>query len=119
MEHPLGKLSQIPPGEGRNFAVPGPAGEVLIAVFHARDGSVFATQASCPHRGGPLADGLMDDGSVVCPLHDRTYDLRTGAGPDCSIAVYPVRTTPDGTILLLAQPEPALELSSSPPSPVG
>jgi nitrite reductase (NADH) small subunit len=103
MAHPIGKLSQIPPGEGRNFAVPGPAGEVLIAVFHARDGHVFATQAHCPHRGGPLADGLMDDGAVVCPLHDRTYDLRSGKGigTDCDITVYPVRTEADGTIMLL------------------
>jgi nitrite reductase (NADH) small subunit len=103
MAHPIGKLSQIPPGEGRNFAVPGPLGEVLIAVFHARDGSVFATQASCPHRGGPLADGLMDDGAIVCPLHDRTYDLRTGKGigTDCGIKVYPVSMHADGTIVLL------------------
>lgn len=106
MGHPIGKLSQIPPGEGRNFVVPGPAGEQLIAVFHARDGRVYATQASCPHKGGPLADGLMDDGLVVCPLHDRTYDLRTGkgvGGTDCDIKVYPVRTEANGTIVLVSE----------------
>lgn len=106
MARPIGKLSQIPPGEGRNFAVPGPAGETLMAVFHARDGSVFATQAHCPHKGGPLADGLMDDGAVVCPLHDRMYNLRTGLGigTDCNIAVYPVRAEADGTIVLVDEP---------------
>ena len=106
MDHPIGKLSQIPPGEGRNFSVPGPAGTELIAVFHARDGHVYATQANCPHRGGPLADGLMDDGVVVCPLHDRTYDLHTGkgvGGTDCDIKVYPVRTEADGTIVLVSE----------------
>ena len=103
MDRPIGKLSQIPPGEGRNFTVAGPEGELLLAVFHARDGRVFATQAACPHRGGPLADGLMDNGAVVCPLHDRTYDLHTGAGigTECTIQVYPVRTEADGTIMLL------------------
>ena len=103
MARAIGHLSQIPPGEGRNFAVSAPEGEMLIAVFHARDGQVFATQANCPHRGGPLADGLMDNGAVVCPLHDRTYDLRTGAGigTDCSVKVYPVRTEPDGKIVLM------------------
>ena len=102
MDRPIAKLSQIPPGEGRNFAIAGPEGETVIAVFHARDGSVFATQANCPHKGGPLADGLMDNGAVVCPLHDRTYDLRTGAGlgTECSIRVYPVRAEADGTIVL-------------------
>jgi nitrite reductase (NADH) small subunit len=101
MERAIGKLSQIPKGEGRNFDV----GGKLVAVFHTRDGAVYATQAHCPHKGGPLADGLTDGKTVVCPLHDRIYDFRTGAGigNDCSIAVYPVRAEPDGTIMLALQ----------------
>ncbi len=102
MDHPIGNISQIPPGEGRNFSVRRSGRRGLLAVFHARDGQVFATQAHCPHKGGPLADGLMDDGFIVCPLHDRTYDLRSGIGPDCNIQVYPVRAEPDGTIVLLS-----------------
>ena len=100
MEHAIGKLSQIPPGEGRNFAVGGPAGGLRVAVFHTRGGGVFATQTDCPHRGGPLADGLVDEATVVCPLHDRTYLFSSGEGPDCSIKVYKVRADPEGTILL-------------------
>jgi nitrite reductase (NADH) small subunit len=102
MEHAIGKLSQIPKGEGRTFEI----GELRVAVFHTRDGGVFATQASCPHKGGPLADGLTDSTTVVCPLHDRVYDLRTGAGigTDCDIQVYPARTASDGTILLVTEP---------------
>ncbi len=102
MEHPIGKLSEIPKGEGRNFAL----GNLLVAVFHTRDGRVFATQALCPHRGGPLADGLTDGATVVCPLHDRIYDFRTGAGigNECSVQVYPVRADSDGMILLETQP---------------
>ncbi len=86
-EHVLGPLSQIPPGEGRNFLVAGQE----IAVFHLRDGRVYATQAQCPHRGGPLADGLTDGATVVCPLHDRIFSLATGEGigNDCTLAVYP------------------------------
>jgi len=88
-EHVLGPLSQIPPGEGRNFLVAG----VEIAVFHSRDGRVYATQAQCPHRGGPLADGLTDGATVVCPLHDRIFSLASGEGIGnaCAIAVYPSR----------------------------
>jgi nitrite reductase (NADH) small subunit len=106
MEVAIGKLSQIPEGEGRNFAVPAPDGILHVAVFHTRGGGVFVTQANCPHRGGPLADGLTDNASVVCPLHDRTYDLRTGAGigTDCSIKVYPARAAADGAILMTTEP---------------
>jgi nitrite reductase (NADH) small subunit len=79
-------------------------------VFHTRAGQVFATQLRCPHRGGPLADGLTDDISVVCPLHDRIHDLQTGGGigTECNIMAYPVRVTTDGTILLVLQPFEAM-----------
>ena len=108
MDHAIGNISQIPKGEGRNYVVPGPLGEVTVAVFHMRDGGLFACQADCPHKGGPLADGLTDGASVVCPLHDRTYDFATGTGPDCSIRVYPVRTDAEGTILVVAEPTGAV-----------
>ncbi len=106
MEVAIGKLSQIPKGEGRNFAIPGPDGELHVAVFHTRGGGVFVTQANCPHRGGPLADGLTDEVSVVCPLHDRTFDFKTGAGigTDCSIKVYPAHSSADGTIMMATEP---------------
>lgn len=97
-ERAIGRIEQIPKGEGRTFAVDG----VQVAVFHTRAGEVFATQPECPHRGGPLADGLVDAARVICPLHDRTYDLRTGqgVGTECHVRVFPVRTTADGTILV-------------------
>jgi nitrite reductase (NADH) small subunit len=93
----IGLVSQIPSGEGRVFDVNG----LRLAVFHTRAGEIFATQANCPHRGGPLADGLLDAATLVCPLHDRAYDLRTGAGQGngCAITTYPVEIR-DGAILL-------------------
>ncbi len=97
-ERAIGRLAQIPKGEGRAFRV----GGLQIAIFHTRAGEVFATQSECPHRKGPLADGLIDNTRVICPLHDRTYDLRTGqeSGADCRLRLFPVRTTEDGTILV-------------------
>ena len=91
-------LAEIPPGEGRAYEVDG----TRVAVFHTRAGRVFATQAECPHRKGPLADGLVGGTTVVCPLHDRIFDLATGAPivGECSIQVYPVRVAQDGAILL-------------------
>ncbi|MCV7357814.1 Rieske (2Fe-2S) protein [Mycolicibacterium fluoranthenivorans] len=91
----LGPVSQIPPGEGRTFAVE----DAQIAVFRLRDGSLRALDAVCPHKGGPLADGLADDSVVVCPLHGATFDLCTGqdvAGGD-PVRSYPVAEV-DGQI---------------------
>ncbi|WP_437671600.1 Rieske (2Fe-2S) protein [Sorangium sp. So ce131] len=78
----LGPLAQIPPGEGRAFDV----GGLEIAVFRTRAGEVFAVQARCPHRGGPLADGLLGGKNVQCPLHGIVFDLPTGRpiGAECS-----------------------------------
>jgi nitrite reductase (NADH) small subunit len=98
MEVTLGPIVAIPEGEGRNFSV----GGMRIAVFRSRDGSVFATQASCPHRGGPLADGLLGAGTLICPLHSLKFDLRTGAAQnsDCTLETYPARISPTGQILI-------------------
>ncbi|BCI53849.1 assimilatory nitrite reductase [NAD(P)H] small subunit [Mycolicibacterium litorale] len=92
----LGALEEIPVGEGRTFAVDGEQ----IAVFRLRDGSLRAVDAVCPHRGGPLADGLADGQVVVCPLHGHTFDLCSGAeanGAELSVRSYPV-TAVDGAI---------------------
>jgi nitrite reductase (NADH) small subunit len=96
----LGPAERIPPGEGRVFTV----GELRVAVFRARDGRVYATQADCPHRQGPLADGLLGGGVVTCPLHARKWELSTGApvGNDCPpLATYPVEVSGAGELLLL------------------
>jgi len=94
---PIGRVAQIPMGEGRTFEIAGRR----IAVFHTHSGEVFATQAECPHLQGPLADGLIGGATVVCPLHDRTYDLRTGLGlngESTSLQVYPATLGDDGKI---------------------
>jgi nitrite reductase (NADH) small subunit len=87
-EHRLGPVDRIPVGEGRSYAV----GAEQVAVFRLRDGTLRATQASCPHAGGPLADGQLDLSRIVCPLHLRAFSFADGT---CSeggrIRVYPVR----------------------------
>jgi nitrite reductase (NADH) small subunit len=92
----LGSIDEVPLGEGRTFAVDGQQ----IAVFRLRDGSLRAIDAVCPHKGGPLADGLADDRVVVCPLHGHTFDICTGSetgGNTMSVRSYPVSAA-DGTI---------------------
>jgi len=96
---PIGKMTQIPKGEGRTFEVAGRR----IAVFRTHADEVFATQAECPHLNGPLADGLTGGAVVICPLHERAYDLRTGAGlnGECSsLRVFPVALSDEGKIFV-------------------
>jgi nitrite reductase (NADH) small subunit len=94
----LGLLSEIPPGEGRTFRV----GDQRVAVFHGREGHVFATQAECPHRGGPLADGLVGGTTLICPLHEWSFDLRSGMvlNGACGLRTYPITQGPDGMLVL-------------------
>jgi nitrite reductase (NADH) small subunit len=94
--HLIGRVSEIPEGEGRNIEVCGRR----LAVFHGRDGRVFATQAECPHRRGPLADGLLGANNLTCPLHEWRFDLTTGATENgaCPIEVFRTRVDPDGTV---------------------
>jgi len=96
--HILGPLEQVPVGEGRAFGV---AGE-QIAVFRLRDGSLRAVSAVCPHKGGPIADGTIDQSVVMCPLHQHAFELdtgcsTTGAGP---LRSYPVHADGNRNIVL-------------------
>ncbi len=97
-EYKLGALSEIPRGEGRNFDL----GGKTVAVFRNHDDEVFATQAKCPHRAGPLADGLVGGRTLICPLHELAFDLSSGAGVGqaACLAVYPARLGADQTIWL-------------------
>ncbi|HEY3500549.1 MAG TPA: Rieske 2Fe-2S domain-containing protein [Polyangiaceae bacterium] len=98
MEVTLGSIQAIPEGEGRSFVV----GERRLAVFRTRQGRVFATQADCPHRRGPLADGLVGGDTLICPLHSLKFDLASGRSADesCTLAVYPVRLSSGGQIVV-------------------
>ena len=68
------RVDDVPRGEGRALTIDGRR----IALFRAADGW-YALDAVCPHRGGPLADGIVCDRAVICPLHDRRFDLASGA----------------------------------------
>jgi nitrite reductase (NADH) small subunit len=98
MEVTLGPLSSVPPGEGRTFDI----GARKIAVFHTRQGGLFASQAECPHRKGPLADGLLGGSTLVCPLHSWKFDLSTGQAESgqCGLTTYPARLSGSGQIVV-------------------
>ena len=84
----VGRVEDVPLNEGKTVTVAGRA----IALFHT-DTGFKAIAATCPHRGGPLADGLVGGGVVICPLHGWRIDLSCGevvAGGQGSVPVYPV-----------------------------
>lgn len=93
----LGSLDKIPLGQGLSFKV----GDHEIAVFRQRDGKLFATQSRCPHKQGPLAEGIVGGGKVICPLHSHKFNLATGEGSEAHecVKTYAVREAA-GEILL-------------------
>lgn len=95
----LGRVSRIPEGQGRCYVV----GAHEIAVFRQRDGGLFATENRCPHRQGPLAEGVLGAGRIVCPLHAHQFDLSSGAGhePGECLRVFPVREVAGDLVLTL------------------
>ena len=97
-EYALGPISQIPAGEGREFVLAG----VRVAVFHLRTGVVCATQPDCPHREGPLVDGLLGGTTLICPMHAWKFDLTTGRPllGTCGLTTYPARLTEAGEIMV-------------------
>jgi nitrite reductase (NADH) small subunit len=93
----LGRISRIPAGQGRCYVV----GLHEIAVFRQRDGRLFAAENRCPHRQGPLAEGVLGGGRIICPLHGHQFNLETGAGsePAECVRVFEVQEVA-GDILL-------------------
>jgi nitrite reductase (NADH) small subunit len=67
---------------------------VAIALFRTASDEVFALKDECPHRKGPLSQGIVHDTTVTCPLHNWKIDLACGEakGPDegCTRS-YPVK----------------------------
>ena len=95
----LGSIERIPPGEGQTFMV----GAHEVAIFRTRDDTVYATQARCPHKAGLLADGMMGDGKVICPMHSYKFDLATGTplGNACqSLRTYRAEVTEDRRVFV-------------------
>lgn len=78
-----------------------------IAVFRTLYDEVFALRDKCPHKGGPLSQGIVHGNKVACPLHDWKISLDTGmaVAPDEGCAArFPVRID-GGKVFLSLTPE--------------
>lgn len=85
----IGTLDDIPLRGAR--VIKTPVG--CIALFRTAEAEVFAASNTCPHKAGPLAEGIVHDQKITCPLHNWVFDLNTGEaiGEDARIETYPVR----------------------------
>ena len=78
-----------PPGQAREF----PCGDKVLCIANV-NGTISAMDNVCLHRGGPLGQGVILDGKVVCPWHGWEWDPKTGQAvhnPNARITIYPLK----------------------------
>ena len=96
----VAKADALPVGRARSCAM----GDRRIALYHTRDG-FFATDNTCPHRGGPLGEGDLLGNEIVCPWHFWSFDVTTGenvANPDLRIPTHEVKVEGDRVLVRTA-----------------
>ncbi len=83
----------VPPGTAKAVEAKGRR----IALFNI-DGTYYAIDDTCTHRGGPLSEGAVEGTTVTCPWHGATYDVTTGnvLGPPASEGVAHYNVQVDG-----------------------
>ncbi len=96
----VAKTNDLPVGRAKPCAF----GGKTIALYHTPQG-FFASDNTCPHRGGPLGEGDLLGSEIVCPWHFWSFDVTTGknaADPSLRISTYEVSV--DGDRVLVRQP---------------
>lgn len=69
-------------------------GDQKIALFRCSEGKVYALANACPHKGGPLSEGIVHGNCVTCPLHNWVISLETGSAmgaDEGTVNTYPVK----------------------------
>jgi nitrite reductase/ring-hydroxylating ferredoxin subunit len=92
---PIARADEIPPGTGKQLVL----GPYVIALFNV-DGTFYAIDGVCLHRGGPVGEGDLDGAVVTCPWHGFQYDVRTGrmvTDPEVGLERYEIEVV-DGVI---------------------
>jgi nitrite reductase (NADH) small subunit len=94
----IGTLNDIPRRGARCVATP----RGRIAVFRTNEDQVFATVDRCPHKGGPLSQGIVHGTSVTCPLHNLVISLETGkaqGADEGEVRTIPVKVDGDDVFI--------------------
>ena len=97
----IGALEDIPARGARVVKT----GLGCVAIFRTGADEVFALEDRCPHKGGPLSEGIVHGTSVTCPLHNWVFSLETGlaqGADEGAVPTYPARVEA-GRILLDAE----------------
>lgn len=94
----IGALDDIPAQGARLVKT----AQGCVAVFRTADDRVFALEDRCPHKGGPLSEGIVHGDRVTCPLHNWVFDMNTGQAQGAdngAVATYAIEVRA-GRILL-------------------
>jgi len=86
----LGSIKDIPLRGSRTVDL----GEQRIGVFRTATDKIYALEDKCPHKGGPLSQGIVHDNCVTCPLHNFVISLESGeaqGADDGSVKTYPIK----------------------------
>ncbi len=97
----IGTIDDIPAQGARCVKM----GGMTIAVFRTADDRVFALEDKCPHKHGPLSQGIVHDGCVTCPLHNWVISLETGTAQGADegrTETFPIRL--EGRAIYLSLP---------------
>jgi nitrite reductase/ring-hydroxylating ferredoxin subunit len=98
---PVAGIDEIPPGTAKAFAV----GDYEVALFNV-GGTFYAIENSCPHQGGPLAEGWIEGPIVTCPWHAWCFDVRDGKmtlGDLAVVDAFEVQIL-DSTVAICSEP---------------
>lgn len=94
----IAALDDLPPQGARVVKT----AQGCVALFRTAEDRVFALDDRCPHKGGPLSEGIVHGDQVTCPLHAWVFSLETGVAQGAdegAVRTYPVRVE-SGRVLL-------------------
>jgi nitrite reductase (NADH) small subunit len=94
----IASTNELPPNhEAKEF----PCGDKIVCVANV-NGAISAMDNICLHRGGPIGQGVIEKGKVVCPWHGWAWDPKTGEAahnPSARVAVYPLKIENDEVLI--------------------
>ena len=101
-----GNVNDLAPGTCTSVELDGEYGVALANL----NGEIFALDNTCPHAGGPLGEGTLEDEHVVCPWHGWKFHVRTGyrkSNPNeaWKVPTYETRVVDDIIHVVMPQPE--------------
>jgi 3-phenylpropionate/trans-cinnamate dioxygenase ferredoxin component len=106
MSHPVraANLKDVEPGTCVVVDIDG----ITVALFNV-NGTIYALDNTCPHAGGPLGDGILNEHIIQCPWHGWRYNVRNGeklGNPEFKVACYRVEMNDDQILVHVPKPGP-------------